>query len=316
MKKLLDWYPHSSLPKIYLSFAYDECHDETSAESYFAEVLESPGAAGELATWRKEHPNLKWHLETLAVRRDHRAKSYKGVDQPAYSRQNMLAKRALELSRAGPDDPVSPYDSEDRSFDLALLEDRLDEHEAAYVRADRAITSLLSEPAADYAAEVRFANSVFRWYWIRIRAATKLADQLRKERVRETSERAVRYLQIAEKDIVECRRHLNRTAHTVKEKHFVMGLDLLTLLTRAETEIDLGHLDTADTYFRRATSTMANYERVSRAVEKDENPRYLIPFTDRLKEAQRRLDDARALSREDRIRPTNSSVATELSRSG
>ena len=318
LKKLSDWYPHSCLPTVYLSFAYDACKQESDAEACFQRVLESPSGTNELVTWVGGHPELRARLKRFADRRDERAKFYKRRETLVGSEREhvlraeyMLAKRALEFSREGEVDPESEADPDSTNFKLATFEDGVGEFEAACKRADEAIKWHRAHSGADNAAQIKIEKSVFPWRWLRGRSATELADQLRKEGTKDGAEGAVQHLLLAEDDLRQCRRYMSSFETITTDKHLVEGIWVNVLLTRTETELDLGHLGKAVSYLKSTTNAMRTYRALCLLVEGRE-PSYLAPVQERLSQVSRRLEEARKVPHENKIQPADQNVAAGL----
>ena len=99
------------------------------------------------------------------------------------------------------------------------------------------------------------------------------------------------------------------TART--DQQFVEGIGVLVLLTRTETELDLGHLGKADSYLKYTINAMKTYRALCLLVE-DKGPKYLAAFEERLRQVSRRLEEARRVAYENKIQPEEQNVAAGL----
>ncbi len=172
LSRLKAKYPKSSIPRMYLSLAYDACSNDEDAKRHFAEALEMPDAREELVAWSRNDPRLPDRLERFADNRFQKAQDIEVNTSLAESdrddgekNQCRLAKEACKISLE-----IRP-DSNSSTYKLAQAEVGLNEFESARRRADRAIeraiTSINSEralrhlhgrPQRTHAANLRMAS--------------------------------------------------------------------------------------------------------------------------------------------------------------
>jgi serine/threonine protein kinase len=268
---LVAQYPESSLPKMFLCFAHDASGLHEAADDRFREVLRTPNYAKQLRAWSERYTRLAERLEKFSDVRGAQGADFRGRrnlgerDREQGSiKQFTLAKdaRRLALELKGV--------AEQNDFKMAVYEEGMHEYEAVYERASRAIESIRSERASNYASMREIEPSRFNWSWLRSRVATELADRLRAEGPVPDLEKARQYMVDAEKDLQSCDHFVIAFTPNPRETCWVEGIRAPAMLTWGEIELDLQHLREADSHLKNAKHAMSKYKALSQQLTRND----------------------------------------------
>ena len=284
-------YGQSSVPRVYLGFAYQADGLVLQAERSFAEVLSMRNARQDLLAWAPADPKLPARLDQFAERRIERA-SYIDQDRERAEvdrkrdrdHQYTLARRASEIAseirkaqpRSAPIQESLPTKrssgvhsgSDLTEYNLARSEQELGDYESVLHRVDRAIKSIGSHRPSDPADEFDDLRRLYDWRLLGCRARTMWAERFRDGGSQSSLLTARDHLQLAERDLQLCTYYVENRTRNQKESHQVEQVRVQAMMTRVEIDLGLGNVQAAIGHLARACAALQKYDEIATLVDK------------------------------------------------